>query len=334
MRSFINEQPLSFDEQLSIEIEIYNELLIKKNIEPSFVSVSEIINREFLYFSDKFYNLPQIIFFIRNFKGQTIVGRKIRSILHIENKINAIHCSRISASMLLGFLKNSTKNKIEFSIEYYPFKPEEKLSVFNELKIDRKIDIYYPFKYYDFYTKKEESTPKEGWDLNPAKVIYLGYGEEHLREYTLSYFKNIINKYVIIYDPACSTGQFLYTIKQHFPFCKTIGQDLSEQMVNYAKDFIDEIYCGDSINSPLLKNSVDIMILRFLNSEVVTSKYAHKLFVNLLDKVKVGGLIIVFGHTPLLIKPNYFKKNKLTILQNNGYDTLTDSIFQYYILRK
>jgi len=57
-------------------------------------------------------------------------------------------------------------------------------------------------------------------------------------------------------------------------------------MTEYAKKFVDEIYTGDSINSPIQDNSVNIMFLRFLNSEIVTKEYSYILFDKLVKKVK------------------------------------------------
>ena len=70
----------------------------------------------------------------------------------------------------------------------------------------------------------------------------------------------------VIYDPACSTGEFLEDFKKKFPESYTIGHDLSQEMVNYAKDFVDEACCCNAIDSPLKEKSVDLMFLRFLNS--------------------------------------------------------------------
>ncbi|MEI8252593.1 MAG: hypothetical protein WCG25_02360 [bacterium] len=57
-------------------------------------------------------------------------------------------------------------------------------------------------------------------------------------------------------------------------------------MTNYAKNFVDEIYTGDAINSPIPNNFVDIMFLRFLNSEIVTTSKSYELFDILEKKVK------------------------------------------------
>ena len=188
-----------------------------------------------------------------------------------------------------------------------------------------------------YYTKNEKKSPLSGWSLNKEKVIYLGYGEEHIRKYTKEYLlqNKLVENNCIIFDPACSTGQFLYELKKHFPNCKTIGQDLSKEMVDYARNYVDEIYHGNAIKTFITDKSVDILILRFLNSEVVTTITAYRLFNKLIATVKNNGLIICFGHTPVLIRQKYFlKRNDLKILHSNGYDKDTNSIFQFYILKK
>ena len=334
MKSFNNTKPLTYDEMLNIENKIYEEQIINYEIKSEPIILEDIFKRKIETFSDKTFNFPQHIFFIDNYKGNILVGRKIKSILSIENKINAFHCSMITSSMLLGFLIKKEEIGRDVQIEYFPLTKGEKITIFNEIKNDKMINLYYPFKFRHFETNEEEKSPDEGWSLNPEKVIYLGYGEEHIRNYTIAFLKDIVKKNMIIYDPACSTGQFLNTIKKAYPFVKTIGQDLSKEMCGYAKDYVDEIYCGDSINSPIIDNSVDIMFLRFLNSEVVTTEYAYKLFDNLIKKVRNKGKIIAFGHTALLIEDSYFKKCGLKVKQRIAYDEKYDAIFQYYVLEK
>jgi len=50
-----------------------------------------------------------------------------------------------------------------------------------------------------------------------------------------------------LYDPACSTGQFLSTMREALPKAYLIGQDLSAHMVSFAKKRVDEIYCGNAV---------------------------------------------------------------------------------------
>lgn len=334
MKSFNNTKPLTYDEMLNIENKIYEEQIINNEVKSEQVIIENIMKRELGTFCDKTFNFPQHIFLIDNYKGNILVGRKIKSVLSIENKINAFHCSMITSSMLLGFFIRKEENGKDVKVHYYPFTKGEKVTIFNEIKHDKMINLYYPFKYRHFSTNEEEKSPNEGWSLNPEKVVYLGYGEEHIRDYTITFLRNIVKHDMVIYDPACSTGQFLNTIKKAYPFVKTIGQDLSREMCDYAKDYVDEIYYGDSINSQIKDNSVDIMFLRFLNSEVVTTEYAYKLFDSLIKKVKNKGKIIAFGHTALLIEDSYFKECGLITQQRIAYDKKYDAIFQYYVLEK
>ena len=336
MKSYNNKRPLDYYEKLEKkEIEIYNELYFDdndiKDIET--IDKNNILSRKIVSFSDYDYNLPQNIFIIKHFRGKTIVGRKIRSVLRKNGKINAINCSMITAHMLLGFLSSRKKDKRKITIYYYPFTNEEKKYIFNILKDNRKYDIYYPYKYRDYDYNLEECSPEDGWTFNPEKKEYLGYGEVHLRDFTINFFKelNLNLKNKRIYDPACSTGEFLYTFKNSFPNCYTIGHDLSQQMVDYSKNYVDESCCCNAFDSPLKDNSVDIMFLRFLNSEVVTTPLAYAIFNVIKNKVRKGGLIVGFGHTPLLITKEYFIKQGLKPIICNGYDKRNNAIFQYYV---
>ena len=334
MYSYKNKKPLDYyDELEKKEIEIYNDMYFNNDAVSNIneIDLNNICNRKIAIFEDYDYNLPQNIFLLKSYKGKIIVGRKIRSILRIENKINAINCSMITAPMLLGFLKSRNLKDRKIKIEYYPFINEEKKFIFNEIKKNRKIDIYYPYKYRDFYTGKEETSPETGWTFNPEKKEYLGYGEVHFRDFTNQFLKNISNSYYYIYDPACSTGEFLDDYKKNFPNSYTIGHDLSQEMIEYAKDYVDESCCCNAIDSPLKDNSVDLMFLRFLNSEVVSTRVAYKILKVLIHKVKKGGLIICFGHTPVLIKREKFQELGLKIVISNGYNKERDAIFQYYV---
>lgn len=150
------------------------------------------------------------------------------------------------------------------------------------------------YKYRDFNNNKEEKSPETGLTFNPEKKEYLGYGEVHFRKFTFKFFMNQDMNNKIIYDPACSIGEFLEDFKKNYPKSYTIGYDLSQEMVNYAKDFVDESCCCNALNSPLKEKSVDLMFLRFLNSEVVTTKDAYIIFKVLIPKVKKMVLLCVF----------------------------------------
>ena len=75
------------------------------------------------------------------------------------------------------------------------------------------------------------------------------------------------------------------------------------------------------------------MFLRFLNSEVVSTNSAYKMFKVLKEKVKKNGIIVAFGHTPLLITKEWIEKQNLEPIICNGYDKDRDAIFQYYVFK-
>ncbi len=330
MNYYNNDTPYTYEEMEEIEKKIYKKYFFSSN-ELCKIDIENICSRNTKVFDDRDYNLPQNIFIIKNYKGITIVGRKLWSVLSIENKINAINCSMITAPMLLGVLKGRSRNNRKIKIEYYPFTNIEKNTIFEELKENRKFDIYYPYKYRDYITNKEEVSPETGWSFNPAKKEYLGYGEVHLRNYTKEYFKGFDLANKNIYDPACSTGEFLNDFKKNHPRCHTIGHDLSQEMISYAKDFVDESCCCNAIDSPLRDESIDLMFLRFLNSEVVSTSSAYKIMKKLLPKMKKKSLIVCFGHTAVLITKEWFHKNGLKVLSCNGFDEKRNAIFQYYV---
>lgn len=335
MRSFTNNEKLSFDEMLAIEKEIYAAESGCDNVVQETCDLLEVKSRPMVEFRDKEYNLPQNIFLLKGFGDVVFVGRKLRSILHIENKINAINCSMITADMLLGVIERYGKSEKDVWLEYHPFKKSEKRGLFDKIKINNQIEIIYPFLYKKYETGLEKITPPEGWNIFPERVTYLGYGEEHIRKYSVDVLFSYLNKAgTKIFDPACSTGEFLYTLKRAYPQIITIGQDLSQAMVNYAKPYVDQIYCGDSISTPVEDGSVDVIVFRFLNSEIVSQEYAKELFNVLIKKMSDNGIAVLFGHTPVLLDLEYFTSSGCEVLQSSAYSKERDSIFQYYILRK
>jgi len=334
MQYYNNDKPYSYEYMENFEKQIYEKTFFNTLHETVQIDIDTITKRESCIFVDRDYNLPQNIFLISNYKGETLIGRKIRSILRIEDKINAINCSMITAPMLLGVLNNQDKKGREIEISYFPFSNEEKATIFNELVSNRMTDIFYPYNYIEFETNKEQVSPKTGWSFNPNRKQYLGFGEVHLREFTNKYFElyDLSNKKV--YDPACSTGEFLFEFKKNHPESYTIGHDLSQEMIDYAKNYVDESCCTNAINSPLEDNTIDLMFLRFLNSQVVSSEDAKEMFLKLLTKVKKGGLIAAFGHTSVLLSEKWLIENGVKMLNCTGYDTERDAIFQYYVMEK
>ncbi|MDP3935444.1 MAG: methyltransferase domain-containing protein [Alphaproteobacteria bacterium] len=290
--------------------------------------------RKVHYFFTPFHYNPQSIFQI-NYNGKTLVGKKYISNLVIKEELPGLFCSNISEDMLLGYLERVQITQDGVIVFFSPICSEQKKKIFRDLVKDRTIDIVYPYAQLLTEKKLEKTTPIEGWVVDEKRADFLSLGEREIRLYTISLLKKIGNiNGKKMFDPACSTGKFLSTLKSNFPGIYTIGQELSKQMVDYARDKLDEVYLGDSINSCVPEESVDFVFFRFLNGEVVSTEYAYKLFNSLARKCKIGGYIIVFGHTPVLVASEYFEAMGFEIIQRNGVSEDEKHIFQYYVLRK
>jgi hypothetical protein len=324
---------LPSDEQLKNELALYHQLQIPSGVLPQNIDMSRLQQRSINYCFESFSNLPQNIFLFKQF-NQDFVGRKTVSCLKVQGVLEELNCSQIQAHMLLGLLKETQISEDGIHLWFSPLEQGEKLYLFDLLFNDTQCNVSYPFVYLLPDTFKERRSPDDGWKLNPLRAANLGRGEQIIRDYTVSFLAQFDMTDKHIFDPACSTGQFLSTIKKTFPLCHTVGQDLSQQMVDYAKAFVDEIYCGDAINPQVQKESVDFLFLRFLNSEVTSRAYAYQLFKNLLPTCKPNSYIILFGHTPVLLSYHWLTSLGLSVVQTLGRNDKNHSIFQYYVLQK
>lgn len=99
--------------------------------------------------------------------------------------------------------------------------------------LDHRTELIHPFCLLHPSTHRELRSESDGWQLTDDMADELGRGETHLRQYTIHMLKTKYkqNENSTLYDPACSTGQFLAEIKVCFSSMHTIGQDLSESMI-------------------------------------------------------------------------------------------------------
>ncbi len=331
--NYENNYEMHYDDILKIEQKIYDSLIIKKMYVNPKVNFKKVKKRELDYIHDKIYNLPQAIFYVKLGKYK-ILGRKIRSELSIKKKINAAHCSQITQSMILGVLKETKLQNKDVLVSFYPMTEEERVATFNQIALNLQHEIHFIYQERDFVSNQVEKTGKNGWSLNPNKVKYLGYGEEHIRNYTIQCLKDSLSKKIRVYDPACSTGQFLYTLKKAYPNITTIGGELSKEMIDYAKDYLDEFEWANAKDSKISDNSVDLIFLRFLNDQVVSKYQSKQILPVVLKKLKKGGLVVAFGHTPVLLTKKQFENFGLTVDECIAYDKERNIIFQYYVMRK
>lgn len=335
MIGFDNKMPISKEEIYEKEKKYYDERIIKEKDFIDKINYDEIINRQSDYYIDKDFNLPQNIFFIKLPNDYIVFGRKIISVLHRNKELTALNCSRIDDNMIIGILKKSVYNTPDIQIEYYPLTDLERTSIYEIIKENNNINIYFPYTYHDYYTKEEKGSPKDGWHYYENLDIYLARGEKHIRKETIDFLNHEkLSCDTVMYDPACSTGNFLKEIKDSYPYVYTIGADLSKEMIEVAKPKVDFALCENAYNSSVMDNSIDYLFLRFLNYHVVTKKEALEIYKVLLEKVKNDGKIICFGHTPVLLTKSELENDRCYIDRCSAYDQEYNSKFQYYVLTK
>lgn len=318
------------------EYTYYNKMKIPESTKEVKADLKKILNRQMETMINDTDEYISRIFILNSYQGYKLVGYKIlMNYFSSEGTETPSLDSRITADMILGIWIDQDIKK---NVRYYPLTNAEKKYIFNLIKVIGNIELYYPF----VMQINSNLMPiwKDVWDsVNEGKseyesIKFLSETEPHFRKYT----NDIVKRYKLdnskIYDPACSTGEFLYSIKKSFPNCYVIGHDIDPVMINIGKDYLDEYLCCDASLSPIKNESIDLLILRFLNYYVVSLKEAINLFEILFEKVKFNGYIICFGHSPVLINNDILTSKKIELIQSIGYEETSDSIFQYYLIKK
>jgi hypothetical protein len=281
--------------------------------------------------TERFDGQPQTIFVIEK-QGITYVGRKLLSQRWVSGEISELFCSAISPEMVLGRLVSSRVCEDRVMVYYEPvLRDEIDQDLFSNF--DPRMELRYPFPYISKTSHTEPVSPDTGWEYESQLHDQLKRGENFLRAYSQEVLRDLLPASPVMYDPACSTGDFLAEVASSFTNAYTIGQDLSYEMAEVAASRLDEIYHGDAIDSPVAPASVDVVFLRFLNSEVVNSIRAIELFDSIIDRVRAGGYLVLFGHTPVLLDEGFLRTHALEIKSCVGKNE-SDSIFQFYLLRK
>ena len=347
LRSIVNALPHGHDKRniklVLKEVELYEKRRIDTSVEPAKkVDWEDVCSREVEMYFEPYDELPQSILTLKQWNtkdGQqrVMVGRRILSHQWIASKIRELHCSHITASMLLGLMVDHRVQDNGYVVYYRPLTAAEKKFIMHDIVQNRikEMEIIFPFPPLQTVFKTEIHCPDEGWEIDETLALQLGEGEVFLREYSVQFLKSLNNEYLHLYDPACSTGQFLWTMKQSLPNSYTVGQDLSEQMVQFATKRVDEIHCGNAIQPKIAEETADVVFVRFVNSEVLKTKDARTMIHPLLKSVKKGGHIVIFGHTPVLISAaDLLMDSSLKLDRCIGGDPKWDGIFQYYVCHK
>jgi isonocardicin synthase len=275
---------------------------------------------------------PQNVFLVET-GGATFVGRKLMSSFAAAGQLLEPHCSRIVASHLLGRLRSFHTDEDGVSVYYHSLRDSEKRALLARLAADPLADIVFPFAH--LVDGCERCSLLTGWSLDPGRAANLAIGEQHLREFSIALVRQHGAVDPVLYDPACATGDFLRALKEAFPRSVTIGQDLSLEMIGYARPRLDRAYCGDAMSPRVADGSADFVFCRFLNSEVVTCRQASALLARLSATVKPGGYLVVFGHTPVLVQASEILAcGDFRLVRTLGATEDRSTVFQYYVARR
>jgi ubiquinone/menaquinone biosynthesis C-methylase UbiE len=316
------------------EIAYYNshffsraELPVKK------LDLSLIQARKVQCIFERHHYYPADLFFF-SIDGVNYFGRKTISPIYIAGKQQYKKCNQLAAHMIIGLsLRTQTTDKGQV-IFYKPLNKGEKVFLFNYLKNNLDIDIYFPYPV--LKNGREDVQSIDAWDTSDELAEDLNTGEDHIRQYTLDFLSQFNLNGARIYDPACSTGKFIDSIKKTYPEAYLIGQDINPTMIAHAKkhSLANELHVGNALYPCVPKESVDFMFLRFLNLSVLSSENALKLFCKLANCCKNNGTIVVFGFTPVLLSAELFSMLELDVKQTIAYNESTNTLFQYYVLKK
>lgn len=271
--------------------------------------------------------------FLLHVNGLVAVGVKTPAYVDQEKTVRR-KCCLVEPSMLLGLKIDVRISEVGYAICYRPVDINEANDLFKIAATSRTADLCYPFTRLNGPGHCETAVSLESWNPNLSLVAELDRDEEVLRNEAIRILRKQGFSTGTIYDPACSTGTFLSKTKGAFREARVIGQDLNLGMVTLAKQKLDEIYHVDAAYPIVPKKSVDVLVCRHLNLDVVTTREAERLFIIAVETVKLHGLIIVFGHTPILLSSAWFEGIGLEVLQKVSTTSNRYALFQFYVLRR
>lgn len=238
----------------------------------------------------------------------------------------------INANMLLGKLISITHSEECIRIYYETICYEESLEIFARACEPPFAYLEFPYLLLDA-TGKEAISPPEFWHSGDHFLKQLDDGEVHLRREAISVLMNLkLPVGATIFDPACSTGSFLSAISAAIPSLRCVGGDISSKMVKKARTKLSHVFLLKEGFDDLPIKECEVLIIRFMNGEVVKSAVAELLFKRLRCLVPSGGYILIMGYTPIAIfVPFLANKYSLEVVQAIG--SYKAALFQFYVLK-
>jgi len=273
---------------------------------------------------------PERLFLFRLADDKWYVGCKTISDYVVDHDMPGVFCSRVYWYNVVGLVDSVRTSHSDARIVFRPLDEAARRNAFGS--ITPLTEIIHPFAKQRDPGREKTSLP-DGWRVSEERAAFLSLGEKHIRRYTRDLFRlrfSNLDDDVLAYDPACSTGRFLSDFAALNPArIRTVGQDLSRQMVDFAKAHLEQVHHGDAMHPAVAPGSVGIMFCRFLNSEVVSTAQARQLLPRLVAALRPGALLVMLGHSPVLLDVPDLTAAGLRVLQTAA--RAEDYVFQYYV---
>lgn len=274
-------------------------------------------------------NLPERLFLFR-LGDVWHVGYKTISDFVVDHGMPGVFCSRVYWHNVMGPLTSLRTSVSDVRIGFRPLDEARRRAAFEA--ITPMTELVHPFAK-QREPGQELAGSADGWEVDEQEAALLNLGEQHIRRYTRDKFGprfTDLTADVVAYDPACSTGRFLADFAGLNPArIRTVGQDLSQEMVDWAGAHLEQVHHGDAMQPAVAPFSVDIMFNRFLNCEVVTTEQARQILPRLALTLKPGGTMVVLGHSPVLLDAADLTGIGLQLRQTVARQD--DYVFQYYV---
>ncbi|WP_414170593.1 class I SAM-dependent methyltransferase [Streptoverticillium reticulum] len=240
--------------------------------------------------------------------------------------------SVLRPEMLLGAYHDFQFGERGVAFECWPRPDADKREAFRCASGMPDSEITFPFPLLDDRWC-EPTCSTEHWSANEGLADRLDEDEQHFRDISAKFLDGKVSSGDVIYDPACSTGTYIRELGKVFPQARCIGSDLAHGMTRRASAHGTSVFVADALLPPLADRSVHVLVIRFLNSEVLKSADTVGIFKSLCRTLAAGGYVLVFGHTPIVAPVRH-------LAQEAGMDVLTctaargdGELFQFYVLK-
>lgn len=272
--------------------------------------------------------------FVLRVNGNAWVGRKI---LQHSDPRGWYVSSVLKPWMLLGPLVQWQWGNQGAVICFRTVSAQEKEAAFANALTQSNSALSFPFPALDD-GGREFVCPPDFWQWNPALAALLDTDEAHFRQYCSALLKTLSNPGSVILDPACSTGELITHLAAQLPDRHCLGSDRSASMIEHALErhgtSAVRFFLADARHIAKSDVRCDVLILRFLNAEVMTRKDAQRAFQDMLACVNPGGTILLFGHTPVLLAvPHMAHSLRLELVSSVAARPGHAELFEFYRLR-